>query len=256
MKTRNIVIIAIVSGIAIIALVIALVSCNKKAAPDVSSFSTANINESEVTTESLSEVDVSVQSEDPTASSLILQAEETNQEGTTETTKNNEVEGTTQQTSPTSSSAPASAGDGNTGSGQESPKATATPTPVPTKAPAADPTEAPKPTATPTPVPTATPTPEPTETPVPTSTPKPTPTLAPEYDPQYTKCIADVEYWAGQDNCYHGVVYGVPCIRYNNKKWVESPEGEDMVWDAIEAEHPDAVGYTTKVISGTCRNFS
>ena len=117
MKTRNIVIIAIVSGLAIIALVIALVSCNKKAAPDVSSFSTANINESEVTTESLSDVDASNSSEEPTASSLISQAEESNQERITETTKNNEVEGSTDQTSQTtSSSAPASAGDGNTGS--------------------------------------------------------------------------------------------------------------------------------------------
>ena len=172
MKKRDIVIIATVSGIAVIALLIGLVSCNKSGAPDVSSFSTANPSETEVTTESLSDVDASDLSEEVQSSSL--QANESNQEVSTETTKNIEVASSTQQTSQTTSSnAPASAGGGNSGSGQESPKAT--PTPVPTEAPAADPTEAPKPTATPTPEPTATPTPEPTATPAPTATPTPKP---------------------------------------------------------------------------------
>ena len=172
MKKRDIVIIATVSGIAVIALLIGLVSCNKSDAPDVSSFSTANPSETEVTTESLSDVDASDLSEEVQSSSL--QANESNQEVSTETTKNIEVASSTQQTSQTTSSnAPASAGGGNSGSGQESPKAT--PTPVPTEAPAADPTEAPKPTATPTPEPTATPTPEPTATPAPTATPTPKP---------------------------------------------------------------------------------
>lgn len=172
MKKRDIVIIATVSGIAVIALLIGLVSCNKSDAPDVSSFSTANPSETEVTTESLSDVDASDPSEEVQASSL--QANESNQEVSTETTKSNEVASSTQQTSQTTSSnAPTSTGNGNSGSGQESPKAT--PTPVPTEAPAADPTEAPKPTATPTPEPTATPTPEPTATPAPTATPTPKP---------------------------------------------------------------------------------
>lgn len=171
MKKRDIVIIATVSGIAVIALLIGLVSCNKSDAPDVSSFSTAYPSETEVTTESLSDANASDPSEEVQASSL--QANESNQEVSTETTKNIEVASSTQQTSQTSSTAPASTGNGNSGSGQESPKAT--PTPVPTEAPAADPTEAPKPTATPTPEPTATPVPTATPTPEPTPTPKPKP---------------------------------------------------------------------------------
>lgn len=167
MKKRDIVIIATVSGIAVIALLIGLVSCNKSDAPDVSSFSTANPRETEVTTESLSDVDASDPSEEVQTSSL--QANESNQEVSTETTKNIEVASSTQQTSQTTSSnAPASTGGGNSGSGQESPKAT--PTPVPTEAPI----------ATPTPEPTATPTPEPTATPVPTATPTPEPTPKPK----------------------------------------------------------------------------
>ena len=171
MKKRDIVIIATVSGIAVIALLIGLVSCNKSDAPDVSSFSTANPSGTEVLTESLSNANASDPSEEVQASSL--QANESNQEVSTETTKNIEVASSTQQTSQTSSTAPASTGNGNSGSGQESPKAT--PTPVPTEAPAADPTEAPKPTATPTPEPTATPVPTATPTPEPTPTPKPKP---------------------------------------------------------------------------------
>ncbi len=176
MKTRNIAIIATVSGIAVIALIIALVSCNKRTAPEISSLSIANTSETEVTTEPSSDVDASAPSEEVQTSS-VLQANESNQEVSTETTKNNEVASTTQQTSQTTSStAPASTG--NTGSGQTSSEST--PTPVPTKAPAADPTEAPEPTATTTPEPTATPTPEPTATPVPTATPTPEPTPTPK----------------------------------------------------------------------------
>jgi len=172
MKKRDIVIIATVSGIAVIALLIGLVSCNKSDAPDVSSFSTANPSGTEVTTESLSDANASDPSEEVQTSSL--QANESNQEVSTETTKNIEVASSTQQTSQTTSSnAPASTGNGYSGSGQESPKAT--PTPVPTEAPAADPTATPKPTATPTPEPTATPVPTATPTPEPTPTPKPKP---------------------------------------------------------------------------------
>ena len=167
MKNRVKVIIAIVSGLAVIALIIGLVSCNKKSAADISSFSTANPSETEVTTESVSDDNASDSSEE--VQSSVLQESTSNQEVSTETTRNNEVANSTQQTSQTSSSTtPSNSGNGNTGSTQETPKAT--PTPVPTEAPI----------ATPTPEPTATPTPEPTATPVPTATPTPEPTPKPK----------------------------------------------------------------------------
>lgn len=164
MKNRVKVIIAIVSGLAVIALIIGLVSCNKKSAADISSFSTANPSETEVTMESVSDDNASDSSEE--VQSSVLQESTSNQEVSTETTRNNEVANSTQQTSQTSSSTtPSNSGNGNTGSTQETPKAT--PTPVPTEAPIATPT--PEPTATPTPEPTATPTPEPTPKPKPYS---------------------------------------------------------------------------------------
>ena len=167
MKNRVKVIIAIVSGLAVIALIIGLVSCNKKSAADISSFSTANPSETEVTTESVSDDNASDSSEE--VQSSVLQESTSNQEVSTETTRNNEVANSTQQTSQTSSSTtPSNSGNGNTGSTQETPKAT--PTPVPTEAPI----------ATPTPEPTATPTPEPTATPFPTATPTPEPTPKPK----------------------------------------------------------------------------
>ena len=159
MKNRIKVIIAIVSGLVVIALIIGLVSCNKKSAADVSS-STANPSETEVTPEDDNASDPSEE-----VQSSVLQESTSNQEVSTETTKNNEAASSTQQTSQiTSSTTPSNSGNGNTGSTQETPKAT--PTPVPTEAPI----------ATPTPEPTATPTPEPTATPVPTATPTPEPT--------------------------------------------------------------------------------
>ena len=167
MKNRVKVIIAIVSGLAVIALIFGLVSCNKKSAADISSFSTANPSETEVTTESVSDDNASDSSEE--VQSSVLQESTSNQEVSTETTRNNEVANSTQQTSQTSrSTTPSNSGNGNTGSTQETPKAT--PTPVPTEAPI----------ATPTPEPTATPTPEPTATPVPTATPTPEPTPKPK----------------------------------------------------------------------------
>ena len=53
MKNRIKVTIAIVSGLAVIALIIGLASCNKKASPDISS-STAN-EETEITSDASSE---------------------------------------------------------------------------------------------------------------------------------------------------------------------------------------------------------
>ena len=255
MKTRIKVIIAIASCIAIVVLIIVLVSCNKKAAPDISSFSTANQEETEVTTESVTESVPSDHSDEPDPSNA-LQTEESTSEPAY-TTRNSEAEQTAQQTSQTTR---------ETKPTNERPQTQATVTPkptsatVPTNTPTPKPTSTPKPTATPkpeptaTPVPTNTPTPEPTATPKPTNTPKPTP--KPVNDPKYTKCIADVEYWAGPDNCYHGIVYGVPCVRNSAGKWETTGKGEDMVWDAIEAEHPDAGGYTDKIVSGSHRNFS
>lgn len=102
----------------------------------------------------------------------------------------------------------------------------------------------------------------PTETPDPTNTPSPEPlnspslTPKPVNDPKYTRCIADVEYWAGNDNCYHGIVCGVECRRNKAGRWVITNDGESMVWDAIEAEHPDYGGYSSKIIRGTERDFS
>lgn len=264
MKTRNKLILTITSGIAATALFIGVVSCNRNAAPDISSFSIANTSETEVMTEPSSDADNSVPSEE--TSSSVLQADEFIQE-VAETTENIPVESTTQQTRQTTSGTePTNRSTGNSNSDQRNPKATSTPTPVPTKAPTsaptATPTASPKST-TPTPVPpTATPTSEPTATPVPTATPKPTatptpqPTKPPVSDPKYTKCTVDVEYWAGANNQYHGYVYGVPCHRNNSGKWVLTNKGAEMVWDAIEAEHPDYGGYTNKIVEGSHRNFS
>ena len=237
--------------------------------PEVLSFSQLNKEDPVSVTES------SVEETTPTSS--FWQAEESNKESTevTETTTSIEVAESTYQTRDTvRSSEPANTVRVNNNQDRAHTQATATPTPKPTKAPTSAPTATPKPTSTPkptatpkpttaptaTPKPTATPTPEPTEAPeptkAPTSTPKPTPTPKPVNDPKYTKCIADVEYWAGQDNCYHGYVYGVPCRRNSAGRWVTTREGEEMVWDAIEAEHPDYGGYSSKIVQGSQRNFS
>ena len=233
----------------IYAMVMGLTSCSGCSNSDALSFSTAKEEVTENTSDTSSEEAV------PTSS--FSQANKKDPEESTVATGITtiiEVAESTQQTSQTTrSSEPV-----RVNSDQTQPKATATPTPKPTKSPTSAPTNTPKPTSTP--KPTATPTPEPTEAPeptkAPTSTPKPSPTPKPVNDPRYTRCIADVEYWAGNDNCYHGIVYGVPCKRNKNGKWVITNEGEQMVWDAIEAEHPDYGGYTDKIVSGSQRNFS
>ena len=245
----------------IYAIVMGLTGCRGCSNPDILSSSTANKEETEITRETA----MSESSEEATPTSSFSQAIKKDSEESsvvTETTQNIEVAESTEQTRQTvSSSEPVRVN-------SDQPKATATP--KPTKAPTNTPkptstpklTATPKPTATPTatPKPTATPTPEPTEAPeptkAPTSTPKPTPTPKPVNDPKYTKCITDVEYWAGQDNCYHGYVYGVPCRRNSAGRWVTTKEGEEMIWDAIEAEHPDYGGYSSKIVSGSHRNFS
>lgn len=237
MTTRKKVIIAIALGVAVVALIVFLISCNKKA-PDTS-FSQANNLESEVTAESSNEADAS--------SSVLLQAEESNKEDT----ENNEAAQTTaQQTEQTNRDAEVEGND--TDEPKPSAQATATPTPTPTTVPLADPTNATDPTEPQTTEPTAEP--EPTETQATTATTTSTPTSYP-----YTYCLATVEYWAGNDNCYHGYVYNVPCVLVNDlgyrQIWDTTDEGEDLVWDAIAAEHPDYGGYTAEVVEGSYHDY-
>ena len=130
---------------------------------------------------------------------------------------------------------------------------------TPTAAPATSDTEVTaEPTATP--IPTATPTPEPTpiptDPPTPTPIPSPTPTLAPVYDPQYTNCIADFGWEAGDDyNGYTtGTVYGVSCRRNSAGYWIPTDEGDDMIADAAFAT--GAGGYSDWIIEGSQRDFS
>lgn len=166
MKTRNKVIIAIALVVAVIALIVALFSCNRKAAPDVSSFSTANNQESEVIAES----------------SSVLQSDDSETEVSTDIANTDEaIQTTAQQTGQTTRNTEEA--DNSSGTETSSPKPStqteADPTPVPTTAPSAEPTATPTPEPTPssepTPVPTSTPTPVPTESPTPEPTATPTP---------------------------------------------------------------------------------
>ncbi|MEE3473696.1 MAG: hypothetical protein VZR24_23980, partial [Butyrivibrio hungatei] len=90
MKNRIKVTIAIVSGLAVIALIIGLASCNKKASPDISS-SKANEEETEITSDASSEVVTSGSSEEATPTSSFSQANTETSEESTETTTNIEV---------------------------------------------------------------------------------------------------------------------------------------------------------------------
>lgn len=235
--------------LSVITVVLGIVSCS-------SEISEVRENEIEITASQIETSDVITKNSEETVEGTVIvckepavtESETSISESSTETTNDIVAGNTAQQTSQTNRSA--------------APRAhvTSTPTPKPTSAAAPTNTPTPKPTATPvpeptaTPVPTNTPTPEPTAAPTPTNTPTPTP--KPVNDQRYKHCIADVEYWAGNDNCYHGFVYGVPCVRNSAGKWVETGDGEDMVWDTIEEEHPDAGGYTTRIVSGSHRNFS
>ena len=158
MKTRNKVIIAIVLGVAIIALIVALISCNRKAAPAVSSFSTVNNQESEVIAET----------------SSVLQSDESETEVSTDIVNTDEaIQTTAQQTGQTTRNTEEA--DNSSGTEASSPKPStqteADPTPAPTTVssaePTATPTPEPTPTSEPTPVPTESPTPEPTAIPTP-----------------------------------------------------------------------------------------
>ena len=156
MKTRNKVFIAIALGVAVIALIVALISCNRKAAPDASSFSTANNQESEVIAET----------------SSVLESDESETEVSTDIANTDEaIQTTAQQTGQTTRNTEEA--DNSSGTETSSPKPStqteADPTPAPATAssaePTATPTPEPTPTSEPTPVPTSTPTPVPTESP-------------------------------------------------------------------------------------------
>ena len=168
MKTRNKVFIAIALGVAVIALIVALISCNRKAAPDASSFSTANNQESEVIAET----------------SSVLESDESETEVSTDIANTDEaIQTTAQQTGQTTRNTEEA--DNSSGTETSSPKPStqteADPTPAPATASSAEPTATPTPeltpTSEPTPVPTSTPTPVPTESPTsePTATPTPKP---------------------------------------------------------------------------------
>lgn len=233
--------------LSVITVVLGIVSCS-------SEISEVRVNEIEITASQIETSEDIIKNSEETMEGTVIVCKESAasesdtsvSESSAETTNDISAGNTAQQTSQTNrSSAPRA-------------HATATPTPEHASSTAADPTPAPTATLVPeptdTPVLTNTPTPEPTSAPTPTNTPTPTP--KPVNDQRYKHCIADVEYWAGNDNCYHGFVYGVPCVRNSAGKWVETGDGEDMVWDAIEDEHPDAGGYTTRIVSGSHRNFS
>ena len=163
----------------IYAIVMGLTGCRGCANAEALSFSQANKEETEVTTNPSGETLTSDPSEETTPTSSFSQAFESDQEVITETTNDNQVANSTQQTSQTtSSSVQTGNSNGNTSSSAgaqatatpkptATPVPTATPTPEPTEMPTQEPTEEPDPTATP--VPTATPTPEPTPTPKPYS---------------------------------------------------------------------------------------
>ena len=166
MKTRNKVFIAIALGVAVIALIVALISCNRKAAPDASSFSTANNQESEVIAET----------------SSVLESDESETEVSTDIANTDEaIQTTAQQTGQTTRNTEEA--DNSSGTETSSPKPStqteADPTPAPATASSAEPTATPTPeltpTSEPTPVPTSTPTPVPTESPTPEPTATPTP---------------------------------------------------------------------------------
>ena len=166
MKTRNKVFIAIALGVAVIALIVALISCNRKATPDASSFSTANNQESEVIAET----------------SFVLESDESETEVSTDIANTDEaIQTTAQQTGQTTRNTEEA--DNSSGTETSSPKPStqteADPTPAPATAssaePTATPTPEPTPTSEPTPVPTSTPTPVPTESPTPEPTATPTP---------------------------------------------------------------------------------
>ena len=177
MKSLVKLIVSLLVKLAFIALiyeiVMGLTGCTGCSNPDILSSSTANIEETEITSETV----MSESSEEALPTSFGQANIEHSEESTvvSETTKTIEVEESTQQTKQTIRSTDPV----RVNSDQTQLKATSTPTPKPTSTPKPISTQAPTKAPTATPQPTATPTPEPTEAPVPTSTPKPSPTSKP-----------------------------------------------------------------------------
>lgn len=199
MITRDKAIIGMIAGLTAVSMFIG--GCNTGETPESSSFSSALIQETDNTSESLIESDASVPSDATESTSLFSQAEtsvtEKNTEENDADAAGNESGSSNKQTEPNSSNSNTDGNSQNSGSGSAGTQPTSTPTPKPTESgssssgsnsgngsgssSSASATSTPVPTATPTPVPTATPTPVPTATPTPepTSTPKPTPTPKP-----------------------------------------------------------------------------
>ena len=174
MKTREKAIIGMIAGLTAVSILIG--GCFTDETPETSSFSSDLIQDSDNTSESLSESEASVSSEATESSSLISQTETSVTEKDTEESNKNTA-GNENSSSPTKQTEQDSSNSGSANSGQSisspSTQPTATSTPKPTEnvssgsSNTATATSTPIPTATPTPVPTATPTPEPTATPTP-----------------------------------------------------------------------------------------
>lgn len=269
MMTRVKAIIGIVSGITAISLVVGLISCNKRNAPDISSLSIAITEETDNTSESIGESNASGMSNTAESSSPILQVNESDPKSNTEVTESTRPGETTPAAEQDSSDSGNNSQDNNSGSGQVSLTATSTPKPVNNENSTSGSnsgdgntvaaTNTPVPTSTPTPVPTATPTPEPTATP----TPEPTATPVPEPDPE------PVYEWVSGYATIHttyddGVNCNVPidipgmpvdvelCDGELTGRARSTPETEDAVWNWLESQFPDLCGMGhVKAVTGT-----
>lgn len=216
MKTQTKVILAAVTGTALIILLLAgLISCNgkKDSHPEITENSVIETFEESIPeSETIESSEISV-----TDSSLLLQASNES----SEQTEAEETTGTAVTTATTTTNNSSSNVDSATPTPTVTPKPTSTP--IPTQAPQAteapEPTDIPEPTATPspTPQPTATPTPAPTATPtpVPTNTPTPKPTT-------YT-----ATFYAGSSDAYNKDV-----------TWNHLPSSAEIqsAWQSYEAE--------------------
>lgn len=271
MKTRVKAIIGIVSGITAISLVVGLISCNKRNAPDISSLSIAITEETDNTSESIGESNASGMS-NTAESSSILQVNESDPKSNTEATESTRP-GETIETTSSAEQSPSGSGnnsqDNNSGSGQVS--STATPTPKPDNnedstsggnsgnGNTVTATNTPVPTSTPTPVPTATPTPEPTATPTPepTATPVPEPEPDPVYEWVSGYATIHTTYDDGVERNIPIDIPGMPvdvelCDGELTGRAQATPETEDAVWEWFENNVPYFCGVGhIKAVTGT-----
>ena len=272
MKTRVKAIIGIVSGITAISLVVGLISCNKRNAPDISSLSIAITEETDNTSESIGESNASGMSNTAESSSSILQVNESDPKSNTEATESTRP-GETIETTSSAEQSPSGSGnnsqDNNSGSGQVS--STATPTPKPDNnedstsggnsgnGNTVTATNTPVPTSTPTPVPTATPTPEPTATPTPepTATPVPEPEPDPVYEWVSGYATIHTTYDDGVERNIPIDIPGMPvdvelCDGELTGRAQATPETEDAVWEWFENNVPYFCGVGhIKAVTGT-----